>query len=164
MLDKQRLLADLRDQIDHELGALERQQRDAQEGSTHEESRAEHAKDTRATEQGYLARGLAERIEELRRTRAALESAKPKPFESDAPIAVMAIAILSEEGAPPAANEAWWIVAGAGGFTLEQEGVRVRTLTPVSPLGRALLGARAGDDVQLDAPKGTRHFRVVEVS
>lgn len=33
----------------------------------------------------------------------------------------------------------------------------------VSPLGRALIGRRAGDDVVVRTPSGERHFRVVEV-
>lgn len=33
----------------------------------------------------------------------------------------------------------------------------------VSPLGRALMGRRAGDDVVVRTPSGERHFRVVEV-
>ena len=33
----------------------------------------------------------------------------------------------------------------------------------VSPLGRALMGRRAGDDVVVKAPSGDRHYRVAEV-
>jgi transcription elongation factor GreA len=32
-----------------------------------------------------------------------------------------------------------------------------------SPLGRAILGARPGDRIQLDAPSGARSFQVVEI-
>ena len=63
--DKASLLAALVTKVQTDLKALERRQRDTQEAATHEENRAEHAKDTRATEQSYLARGLADRVEDL---------------------------------------------------------------------------------------------------
>jgi hypothetical protein len=63
--DKEALRIDLLEGIRKDLATLTRTQKDASEGATHSENRAEHAKDTRATEQGYLARGLAERVEEL---------------------------------------------------------------------------------------------------
>ena len=64
-LDKAAVLCALRERVGADLDALVRRQRDVQAGAVHEEKRAEHAKDTRATEQSYLARGLAERVAEL---------------------------------------------------------------------------------------------------
>ena len=77
MVDKTALLDSLRERVAADLEALARRQKDAQAGATHDESRAEHAKDTRATEQAYLARGLAERVADLRRTATA-----PSPLSS----------------------------------------------------------------------------------
>jgi transcription elongation GreA/GreB family factor len=167
VLDKAHLLDALRERVAADLEALERRQRDAQEGSTHAESRAEHAKDTRATEQSYLARGLAERAEELRRTAAALSSLAPRDFAANDPIAVTALVTLSietEEGDDSTGGvQTWWIVANAGGFELDQDGVSVRTLTPLSPLGRALLGLRAGEVGDFRTPRGERSFEVLSV-
>ena len=166
MIDKALLLDALRDRVAADLAALERRQRDAQKGSTHEESRAEHAKDTRATEQSYLARGLAGRVEELRRTAAALTALEPREFAANEPIAVTALVTLSIEAEgddATGARQTWWIVANAGGFELEQDGVSVRTLTPVAPLGRALLGLRAGDIGDFRTPRGERSFEVLSV-
>lgn len=164
MIDKSRLLDALRARVAADLAALERQQRDTQAGSTHAESRAEHSKDTRATEQSYLARGLADRVEALARTGAALAALEIRDFEPEDPISVTAIAVLTsgaDEHTPRTQN--WWIVAGAGGFELEQDGVLVRTLTPTSPLGRALIGLQAGDEGTFRTPRGERRFEVIEV-
>ena len=49
MVDKTALLDSLRERVAADLEALARRQKDAQAGATHDESRAEHAKDTRAT-------------------------------------------------------------------------------------------------------------------
>ena len=164
MIDKASLLETLRLRVDTDLAALERRQRDAAEGATHEESRAEHAKDTRATEQSYLARGLADRVAELGRTREALAQLELKHFSATDPIAVTALVTLSNETDEGAAElEVWFIVPGAGGAELGDAGMRVRSLTPISPLGRALLGLSEGDEGILRTPRGTRSFEVLEV-
>jgi transcription elongation factor GreA len=38
-----------------------------------------------------------------------------------------------------------------------------RRISDTSPLGRALRGAAAGDDIVVKAPSGDRHYRVLEV-
>ncbi len=164
MVDKARLLEALREVVAADREALERRQRDAQAGSTHAESRAEHAKDTRATEQSYLARGLAERVEDLARTAAALETMELRAFGPGDAIAVTALVVLEvDEGAAPPRRESWWIVGGAGGIDVEYGDLTVRTVTPVSPLGRGLLGLHLGDEGEVRTPKGTRRFEVIEV-
>ena len=144
MFDKEELLDVLKARVASDLVDLERRQRDAQHAATHEESRAEHAKDTRATEQGYLARGLAERVSELRRTLAALAVLPVRNFDSDEAIAAGAIVSVSDD--VEAEQQHWWIVPGAGGIELEQSGQIVRTITPVSPLAQSLLGLQVEDE------------------
>jgi transcription elongation GreA/GreB family factor len=36
-------------------------------------------------------------------------------------------------------------------------------VSPDSPLGRALLGAKAGDEVEIEAPRGSWRARVVSI-
>lgn len=168
-IDKARLLERLQARIEADLRDLERRQRDVQAGSTHEESRPEHAKDTRAIEQSYLARGLAARVAEMRETARGLAAFRPRRFGSDEPVAVGALVVISTESdAPtpeePVQPETCWLVVGAGGIELELDGVRVRTLTPVSPLGQALIGLQSGDGGSVRTPRGERHFEVLRVS
>ena len=81
LTEKQQILRELRALVEADLAALIRRQQDTQEAATHEENRSEHAKDTRATEQSYLARGLAERVEDLQRTSDALAALDLRLFE-----------------------------------------------------------------------------------
>jgi transcription elongation GreA/GreB family factor len=172
VFDKPRLLDVLRALVAADLEALERRQRDAQAGSTHEESRAEHAKDTRATEQSYLARGLAERVAEAGRMAVALDTLRLRDFAPDDAIAVSAIVVievaaedeveLEDENAVE--RQVWWIVTSAGGYEVEQDGTVLRTLTPLAPLGSALIGLCAGDDGSYRTPRGERTFQVIDVS
>jgi transcription elongation factor GreA len=46
---------------------------------------------------------------------------------------------------------------------MEEKTGELDVMSPASPLGSALLGARAGDVVQYDAPSGTMRVEVVEV-
>jgi transcription elongation GreA/GreB family factor len=49
------------------------------------------------------------------------------------------------------------------GERLEVEISSVGGVSPVSPLGRALLGARVGDEVEVEAPRGSWRARVLAV-
>ena len=158
MIDKAKLLAALLAQVTADLAALERRQADTAAGATHEESRAEHAKDTRATEQSYLARGLAERVAELVAARDRLTRLEPTHF--DAADAIRVGALIELYDATTDASENWWLVPVAGGIELSIDDRIVRTITPAAPLGRSLLGLEAGDDGEFQSPSGPRSFEV----
>lgn len=163
-MNKRALLNELQERVRGDLDTLERRQKDAEEGATHEENRAEHAKDTRATEQSYLARGLADRVADLRRTLDALDGLTLATFADGSPIALTAVVVLSTgDDAEAPEEEAWFLVPGAGGVTLESGGVPIRTVTPVAPLGRALIGLVEGDEGTLKTPSGPREFEILKV-
>lgn len=175
--DKRVLLEALVARVAADLEALERRQRDAAEGATHEESRAEHAKDTRATEQSYLARGLAERVADLRRTLEVLSRLAPRAFAPDEAIAtgawIRAEVEVDEEtdedtrGDDPSREARWLLVPGVAGLELADpsgpSGATCQTVTPASPLGRALVGLCRGDEGVVRTPRGARRFEVLEV-
>jgi transcription elongation GreA/GreB family factor len=162
MTDKHRLLCDLQDRIASDLDALIRRQQDTQKGATHEESRAEHAKDTRATEQSYLARGLAARVEEMRQTVSNLEKIELMSFDAKDPIGLTALVVLGDDD--DTQRQTWWLLPGPGGIELSQAATRIRTLAPAAPLGRALIGLHVGDEGSFSTPGGVRQFEVVEIA
>jgi transcription elongation GreA/GreB family factor len=161
-MDKNALLEALRQRVKADGVAVERRQRDAQAGAVHEENRSEHAKDTRATEDSYLARGLAERVEDLRRLAERLDTLSMRRFEREDAIAPTALVelLFDEESL----TEWWLIMPGAGGFELESGTLRIRTVTPAAPLGQALAGLRVGDDGEVRTPRGVRTFEVLSVA
>jgi transcription elongation GreA/GreB family factor len=161
-IDKIRLLRSLRDCVDADLVALVRRQHDIQQGATHAENRAEHAKDTRATEQGYLARGLAIRVEELQQTVGHLSKLEPVAFTASDPIALTALIVIRDENDEDV-TKTWWLVPGAGGIELIQDETQIQTLTPASPLGRSLIGLYEGDETTLSTPSGRRHLEILRV-
>lgn len=167
-IDKQALLEALRARVSRDLEALVRRQQDTARGATHEENRSEHAKDTRATEQSYLARGLAERVADLRVAQDRLARLDPVACEDEMRIGAL-VAIRDED---THTLEHWWLVPVAGGIDLESavelEGQRathrIRTVTPAAPLGRSLVGLAVGDEGTFRSPKGERRFEVLEIA
>jgi transcription elongation GreA/GreB family factor len=160
--DKTRLLDELRKLVATDLAALARRQQDTQRGATHEENRAEHAKDTRATEQSYLARGLAKRVEEMRQTADNLSTLSLKSFDAEDPIGLTALVVLRD--ADDSTHQTWWLVPGPGGLELSPDDQPVRTLTAAAPLGRALMGLQVGDEGSFSTPRGKRSFEVLEIA
>lgn len=166
MIDKSHLLRLLRESLAEELRRFTDSQTAAHEGAIHEETRQEDPKDTRAIEAQYLARGLAERVESVRETVAFLARLEPQAFGADDPVGLTALVALDVEGAANGGGgEAlYFLLPVMGGETLEVDGVAVRTLTPESPLGRALMGRRTDDEVELELPGRALRGVVASVS
>lgn len=160
-IDKERVLAALTARVARNLAELEGSQRAAQAGATHEETRAEDPKDMRSTEASYLARGLAQRVEELRAEAQRLAVLSLRRFGPDDPIALSALVGLEDEGG---AASVVFVVAGGGGEMLDVDGVAIRPVTPASPLGSALVGAQAGDSAEVDLPGGRRELSITWVA
>jgi len=156
-IDKAALKAELVAQLVAALEAAERAHAAALEGATHSEARAENPKDTRGLEQSYLARGQAQRVAELAAGVAAVTALAARGFAPTDPIAVGALVTVDEDGQPQRL-----FVAPHGGGSVLAGGVQV--VTPTSPLGRALLGKRARDDVELRLPGRLRTLVVVAIA
>ena len=146
-IDKQALIAALHARLAARHEALVASQRSAQAGATHGESKQEHAKDMRAVEQQYLARGLAERAETLRDAVAVLASLEARDFDADEPVHAGALVGLVDEDD----RELVYLLAPAGGGeTVDAGGTTVTVVTPQSPLGASLLGAHVGDELGIE--------------
>ena len=161
-IDKPQLVQLLCRELHEDLAALVRRQHDTQSAATHEENRAEHSKDTRAAEQSYLARGLAARVADLRQTVAQISRIETRQFDSGDPIAVMALVAIRVEQERDV--QFWWLVPAAAGREFVQQRVRIRTVTPTAPLGRALLGLHVDDEESFTTPGGRRSFKILEIA
>jgi transcription elongation GreA/GreB family factor len=159
MLCKNMLLERLRALVAADLAGLTESQRTIQAGATHEETRAEDDKDTRAVESSYLARGLAERVANLRHAAALLASFKPKQFGVEDAVAMGALVELESN----AGGTRYFVVPAGGGLEIDVDGARITSVTPTAPLGAALIGRFIDEDVDVVTPKGVRSFRVTAI-
>ena len=79
-----------------------------------------------------------------------------RDFE-DGPAALGAVVTVDEDG-----KRSTLLLAPAGGGEL-LEGGAVQVVTPKSPLGRAVLGKRAGDEAELVVAGKTRTLEIARV-
>ena len=134
----------------------ERAYQAAREAATHPEAKPENDKDTRALESSYLARGEAMRLEELRAALLDVQAMPAQAFEGG-PVRLGALVVTEEDG-----TRGLFLVAPHGGGARLDDGA-VQVVTPKSPLGRALLGASAGDDCEVRLAGKARTLSVVSV-
>jgi len=135
--------------------AAEEVRRDA----THEEAKPENDKDTRALEQTYLARGQAIRAEALVDELKVLQSMALPIFTEADVIRSGALIALEEEKA----TRCVFLAPYGGGTAFEIDGTTVMVVTPVSALGRALLGKRVGDDVEVRVRQNVREYSIAAI-
>jgi transcription elongation GreA/GreB family factor len=147
--DKAAVVAALSERIGERLQSLFESQKTAQEGSVHEETRQEDPKDTRAIEAGYLARGLAERVEAMRDARSALATLRLRSFGPDDEAGMTALVAVSDDDER---QSIYFLVPVGGGERIELDGLSIQSLTPKSPLGRALIEQCAGDEIEVYLP------------
>lgn len=157
MHDKKALHAELIAALEVELSRSEKAHHTVVEGATHADARPENSKDTRALEQTYLARGQALRIEELRRGIAEVTA-----MDLDAVGAAGAVVLGALVSATEDDEARGYFLALHGGGTLLANGA-VQVVTPVSPLGRALIGRTAGDVIELRTAGRAREIEITDV-
>lgn len=145
MVGKNELKRALLGQLEQTLAALKAAHADAVAGATHAEAKPENDKDTRALEQSYLARGQAQRVEQLTSGLLLVHAMSTASWPDDAPIAVGALVELEDD--EDETRQSYWLCPAGGGSRLSKEAVSV--ITPNSPVGEALIGKRAGDDVEV---------------
>lgn len=151
-VDKARVLAALRHELAAQLELAQAAQHNAQAGATHEESKPENDKDTRAIEASYLARGQARRVVDLEQAVVKVNALVPRAFGDELPVALGAVVKLEHD-----AGSLWYLLAPAGGgLSLSVGSLVLTVVTPQSPVGKALLGRRVGDDVDIRTPQGVR--------
>jgi hypothetical protein len=155
--DKRRVM----ERLVERLAATQTQMADLAEGirrdATHEEAKPENDKDTRALEQTYLARGQAMRAEALVEQIQLLRSIALGPLPKTSPVVAGAlVALTDDEG-----TRCLFFAPHGGGYEFELDGVQVTVVTPVSALGRALLGREVGDEIELRV-KGKQRFYEIE--
>jgi transcription elongation GreA/GreB family factor len=146
--------------VDADLRVAIETQKSTHEAAVHEDAKAEDDKDTRAIETQYLARGLAQRVEELSDTLAKLTALKVRDFGERDPIALSALVVVEGEERE---TTRYLLAPAGGGRKIESDGDIVVVVTPSSPVGRALLGKRVEDAITIRTPNGARECEIAEI-
>ncbi|MCP4448024.1 MAG: GreA/GreB family elongation factor [Myxococcales bacterium] len=159
-IDKTALLAELRTLVETDLEVLTASQEEAQAGATHEENKAEGDKDMRSTEDSYLARGLAKRVTELRSAVAMLSALALRSFAEDSKISLTAVVEAEDD---EGVLLRYFVAPVGGGIVLGSGASKISVVTPLSPLGQALLGRELDDEVEIRTPQGPKSLSVIGI-
>ncbi len=160
-IDKSALLDQLVAVVERDLAQCIAAQKVTSEGATHEESRPENDKDTRALESSYLARGQARRVVELQEALTRLSAVTPRRFDGEHPIQSTALVelVLDDDSI-----ELCWLLPVAGGVHLNANGVTITTVTLSAPLGHGLVGRTQGESFEVQLPHGPREYLIGSIA
>lgn len=160
MEQKKMLIEQLLALVESELQTLQRSMQNAAEAATHPDSKPENKYDTRGLEASYLAGAQKERLAELTGARQLLESMPLRSFTADDKIAPTALIKLEQNG-----QESWcFLLVWGAGYQLNLGSQTLFTVTPQSPLGKALLHKQVGDAMQIRTQSGIKSYEVLDIS
>ncbi len=158
--DKRALLDALRDRLAAEVEAMTRAALATHAEATDAENRAEDKYDTRGLEASYLAHGQSRAAEEAAEALAQFRALPVRAFGPGDPVGLGALVTVEAAGRP----SLYFIGPRAGGTEVEHAGRTVLVVTPQSPLGRQLVGRRAGDPLQLEVAGRRSAARITAVA
>lgn len=128
----------------------------ARDEASHEESRARSKYDTHSQEAAYLAEGQARLAQEAEAAIAAFAALPLPEFTPGDPIALGAWVTVRLDGRV----QHYLVGPRAGGLEAGAGGVDFLVVTPTSPLGRALLGRRVGEEIEVPGRRGAARGRI----
>ena len=155
-MDKQLFIDELIELLQADIEEHIRAAQEAHEAATHEQSKAETQYDTLGLEQAYLAHGQSERIDALQQSIARLHHFECRSFDIDDEVYLGALVTLQSSHSEQKLNV--WLLPCAGGYCLQDD---IHTLTPDTPLAKAMIGLGVGDEFSLANGQG---YRITEVS
>ncbi len=123
-----------------------------------EESKAENKYDTHAQEAAYLAEGQARIVAELRES---ISQFAALPLATDREPDRITLGTLVTLQDRKGKTTLLFIGPRSGGLEVEHSGKRIMVITPASPLGRQLLGAKVGDTIVSTENRSKNGQRVV---
>lgn len=157
---KKAIVQQILERLRSDHAAAVKRAKDSAEAATHEENRPESDKDMRATEASYIARGQAGRASELAEAILQIEGMELRTFTAEDVVTVGALVTAEAEGNATR----YFVLPAAGGATLVTPNGPIRTVTPASPLGRAMLGLAVGDEAEVQSPDGVKVVEIVNIS
>lgn len=158
-MDKRELLKKFGEVIAQDLAVFTQAAIAAHEAATHAESKPEDQYDTRSVEASYLAGAQSKRAMELEEMHALYQHVDLKTFGPESPIASTALVQLESDGKP----SLYLLMPKGGGLSVSFEGKTVHVVTPLSPLGQAVMGRKVGDSVDVAVQRSIKEYEIVQV-
>lgn len=159
-MDKTLLLQLIISQLTQDLAVLSQAAKTAHEASTHEENIPDNKYETLALEASYVAQGQANRAQEIKQALDAYKQLSLQHFDHDSAIRLSAlVTIESGDGS----SRTVFIGPLEGGLKISAGEIDILVITPLSPLGRDLIGKSVGDIINSGVGAGRKEFEITEV-
>jgi transcription elongation GreA/GreB family factor len=160
-MNKQLLLRQIIATLENDLALFNAAARAAHAAATHSECQPDNKYDTTALEASYVAQGQANRARDIRLSLEEYRSLTLQTFDAAAPIRLTALVTLEDEAG---SQRQLFLGPQAGGLKIVVDETEIMVITPVSPLGRALLGQRVGDEIESCVDAASASFVIIAVS
>lgn len=144
-VSKQAILDLIIGALEAELETLTRAAKESFAAATDPDSKAENKYDTRTLEASYVARGQAQRVEEVQQSLHSFRALVGRLMASEGKIAVGSLIKV----ATPGGEACYFMGPSAGGTEVQHEGTEVMVITPSSPLGQKLVDQASGARIEL---------------
>lgn len=159
-LDKKIILQDVIRKLEQEIDITTRAAHAAHEAATHEELVAENKYDTKGLEASYLAGAQARRSLELKKDLALLTALNLKNFSDKDPIAFGALVTLESD---EAGAKKLFILPCQGGVEISSKEGLIYCVTQDSPMGKALIGKKQNDEIDIMIKSKKTYFEIIKV-
>lgn len=149
-MDKKRVLREIVSKLTREAQHMLSAAQETRDEAIHEDSRAENKYDTRGLEASYLAEAQARQAEEARRHVALFEAVRIREYTSSDRIGLGASVKVSLGRQ----IDTYFTGPASGGLEVEIDDAVLTVVTPESPLGKRLFGARRGARFEMNGQQG----------
>jgi hypothetical protein len=159
-MDKTKIVQAIIAELEKDLAVAITAAKSAHQDATNDESKAENQYDTRAVEASYVARGQAKRVAQLREALYEYKSLVPKIFSANDGISSTALIEIESQGK----KSILFYMSKGGGFSIEVDGIKIQVVTPLTPLGEALLQMKMGDTISVEFGNNDREYEILKVT
>jgi transcription elongation GreA/GreB family factor len=146
-------------QLRRELELQARAAHESREEATSVENKAEGQYDMRSQEAAYLAEGQARFAAEIAESISIYQTFEVPDFTADSVVAVGALITLEAKGR----KSVYYLGPRNGGLEARVDDLDFVVVTPISPLGRQLVGRKLADLVQLPGRGGPVIHQIVGI-
>lgn len=154
---KQQLLDELIDKMKAEMNAIESAAKANKDFATDQEFKAESKYDTRSLEASYLASAELNRVEDLKLEIQMLEEVDLSLSAKSQEICIGSLVELRHKDQ----DRSYFLIPTSGGTLLKVGEKAILVVSVFSPLGDALLGLKTGDEFEVETPKETRSYKIL---
>jgi transcription elongation GreA/GreB family factor len=156
--DKTELLQAIIGKLSHDLEVLFTAAKTAHEAATDEENAPDNKYDTLALEASYVAQGQANRAHQIRKSIELYRQLKIHESHDSAKLASV-VTLEHTDGTV----KTLFIGPAEGGLKIKYFREDIVVITPVSPMGRELLGKSCGDTVTIMSGDTCTEYEIIEL-